>query len=99
MGRTAGFVARKTETVPQIFEEELLIEKEHLAQGCADPRVIEFPRDARARKWFRCAAALRVSCGSSLALATRREESCRLLDGLSCSVAHNCQHIDQRRKK
>ena len=68
-------------------EGDLDKESEHLAQGCADPRVIEFPRDARVRKRFRCAATLRVSCGSSLALATRREESCRLLDGLSCSVA------------
>ena len=41
----------------QMIEEELLEsgieegdldkESEHLEQGCADPRVIEFPRDAR----------------------------------------------------
>ena len=62
-----------------MFEKELLKngdeegdldrEEEHLVQGCADPRVIEFPRDARARKRFCCAAALRVFCGSSLVLA------------------------------
>ena len=51
-------------------EGDLDKESEHLAQGCADPRAIEFPRDARAHERFRCAATFRVSCGASLALAT-----------------------------
>ena len=72
-----------------MFEKELLMsgneegdldqESEHLVQGCADPRVIEFPRDARTRERFRCAAAFRASCGSCVPWRRGRKDRCRIL--------------------
>ena len=87
-------------TVPQMFEEELLEsgieerdldQEEHLVQGCADPRVIEFPRDARARKQFRCAAAFscvlwRFACFGDF--------GGKGLAGYSCELS--CRHAHKR---
>ena len=90
----------------KLIEEELLengieegdLDREgHLVQGCADPRVIEFPRDARARKRFRCAAAFRVSCGASLALATsagRILSSARMDSHVGSLIIVNTSFID-----
>ena len=72
-----------------IEEGDLDKESEHLEQGCADPRVIGFPRDARARKRFRCAAAFscvlwRLACFGDFGGKGLARYSCEL----SCRHAH-----------
>ena len=77
-----------------IEEGDLNKESEHLEQGCADPRVIEFPRDARGARYG--LETPRALC-ASWHFACFGESAGRIVAGysccLSCSVGHNRQHI------